>query len=82
MPKNPLPDPEVLWVPFATRRALKIAKRYNIDSVIVTAPPFSAFLIGNALKRKLPHLQLISDFRDEWLRFFLSTFQFPQKRRD
>ena len=70
------PDPEVLWVPFATRRALKIARRYNIDSVIVTAPPFSAFLIGNALKRKLPHLQLISDFRDEWLRFFLSTFSF------
>jgi glycosyltransferase involved in cell wall biosynthesis len=70
------PDPEVLWVPFATRRALTIVKRYNIDSVIVTAPPFSAFLIGNALKRKLPHIQLISDFRDEWLRFFLSTFSF------
>jgi len=70
------PDPEVLWVPFATRRALKIVERYGIESVIVTAPPFSAFLIGNTLKRKLPHLQLISDFRDEWLRFFLSTFSF------
>src|SRR5579883_2251833 len=70
------PDPEVLWVPLATRRAISIAKRHDIRSVIVTAPPFSAFLIGNAIKKKCRDIQLISDFRDEWLRFFLSTFSF------
>lgn len=70
------PDPEVVWVPFATRRARRIVEKYNIDTVLVTAPPFSTFLVGTALKRHFPSLRLISDFRDEWLRFFLSTFDF------
>jgi len=72
------PDPEVVWVPFATRRARQIVKRYGIDTVLVTAPPFSAFLIGNALKREFPALRYVADFRDEWLRFFLSTFDFQR----
>jgi glycosyltransferase involved in cell wall biosynthesis len=72
------PDPEVLWVPFAKRAAKQIVRRHRIDNVLVTAPPFSAFLIGNALKREFPHLRLVSDFRDEWLRFFLSTFDFQK----
>lgn len=72
------PDPEVVWVPIATRRAKQIVAKHKIDSVIVTAPPFSAFLIGNAMKRSFPHLRLVSDFRDEWLRFFLSTFDFQK----
>jgi glycosyltransferase involved in cell wall biosynthesis len=72
------PDPEVVWVPMATRRAKHIVRKHKIDAVIVTAPPFSAFLIGNAVKRSNPQVRLISDFRDEWLRFFLSTFDFQK----
>jgi hypothetical protein len=72
------PDPEVVWVPFALRRAKKLLKRHNIKSVIVTAPPFSALLIGLALRRNFPDLQLITDFRDDWLRFFLGTFDFQK----
>jgi len=72
------PDPEVMWVPFAKRSAKQIVRRHGIDIVLVSAPPFSAFLIGNALKRQFPHLRLVSDFRDEWLRFFLSTFDFQK----
>jgi glycosyltransferase involved in cell wall biosynthesis len=72
------PDPEVVWVPFALRRARKIVREHQIDTVLVTAPPFSAFLIGNALKRQFPHLKLISDFRDDWLRFFLTAFDFQK----
>src|SRR4051794_37761353 len=59
------PEPEVLWTPFALRKARRIIKRFDISAVVVTAPPFSSFLIGNELKRKFPHLKLISDFRDE-----------------
>jgi glycosyltransferase involved in cell wall biosynthesis len=70
------PDPEVVWVPFAIRRARQVVKKYGIDAILVTAPPFSAFLVGNAIKRAFPAVRLISDFRDEWLRFFLSTFEF------
>jgi glycosyltransferase involved in cell wall biosynthesis len=70
------PEPEILWIPFALRKARKIVRRFGIDAVLVTAPPFSAFLVGVALKREFPHLRLISDFRDEWLGFYLSESDF------
>ena len=70
------PDPEVVWVPFALRRARRLVSQYGIRTVLTTAPPFSAFLIGTDLKKYFPHLTLIADFRDEWLEFYLSTFQF------
>jgi glycosyltransferase involved in cell wall biosynthesis len=70
------PDPEVAWVPFATRMASKIIRRHRIGTVLLTAPPFSIFMTGNALKRRFPHLNIVADFRDEWLNFYLKTFDF------
>lgn len=70
------PDPEVLWVPFAIRAAARIIRKYKIDTVLVTAPPFSIFLTGNALKRRFPNLTLVTDFRDEWLKFYLQASDF------
>lgn len=71
-----MPDPQVLWKPLALRAASRIIRQHNIDTVLVTAPPFSVFLIGNELKRRHPHIRLVSDFRDEWLRFYLTDFDF------
>lgn len=71
-----MPDPQVLWKPLALRAASRIIERERIDAVMVTAPPFSVFLIGNELKRRYPNIKLISDFRDEWLRFYLTDFDF------
>ncbi|HUQ94535.1 MAG TPA: glycosyltransferase [Bryobacteraceae bacterium] len=70
------PEPEVLWAPFAIRKARDIIREFGIQTLMITAPPFSAFLVGNALKREFPHLQLISDFRDEWLDFYLNDIDF------
>jgi glycosyltransferase involved in cell wall biosynthesis len=70
------PDPEVVWVPFALRRATRIVEKYGIHTVMVTAPPFSSFLIGVSLKRRFPRLRLISDFRDEWLDFYIHCFDY------
>jgi glycosyltransferase involved in cell wall biosynthesis len=70
------PDPQVVWTPFAIRAARRIIRRHAIDAVLVTAPPFSVFLIGNALKQSFPLIKLVSDFRDEWLRFYLTDFDF------
>lgn len=78
------PDPEIVWVPFALRRARKIVRQYGVEYVLVTAPPFSSFLIGCGLKREFPQIKFISDFRDEWLRFYLTEFEFlktPGTRR-
>src|SRR2546425_12286852 len=41
------PEPEILWVPFALRKARRGVRRYEIEGVLVTAPPFSAFLGGH-----------------------------------
>ncbi|SRR5579884_133322 len=70
------PEPEITWVPFALRRARRIVREFGIDSVVVTAPPFSAFLVGVALKREFPHLRLVADFRDDWLSFYLGEFEY------
>lgn len=61
------PDPQRFWVPFAIWHGLRLVRQHNIDSVLVTAPPFSAFQVGVALKRKHPHLKLILDYRDQWI---------------
>jgi glycosyltransferase involved in cell wall biosynthesis len=66
------PEPEILWAPFAIRKARRIIRRYKIDTLVVTVPPFSALVIGTALKREFPGIMLVSDFRDEWLDFYLN----------
>jgi glycosyltransferase involved in cell wall biosynthesis len=70
------PDPQVLWYPFAVRRAAKLIREKGIQTVLVTAPPFSAYLIVNELKRRFPHLCTIADARDEWLQYFAKEFAF------
>lgn len=70
------PDPEVVWTPGAKRAAARIVRRKAIDAVVVSAPPFSAFLVGNWLKRRFPHLRYVADFRDEWLDFYLNAFEY------
>jgi hypothetical protein len=70
------PDPQVLWYPFAIRRASKLIRDEGIQAVLVTTPPFSAFLIVNELKRRFPHLRAIADIRDEWLDYFVNEFVF------
>jgi glycosyltransferase involved in cell wall biosynthesis len=70
------PDPEIVWFPFALWKASRIIRKEGIQVMIVTAPPFSLFVLGNALKRRFPGVRYISDFRDDWLRFFLGTFDF------
>lgn len=66
-----VPDPQVLWAPFAIQRGAQLIAEYGYDTLLVTAPPYSSFVIGNALKRRFPHLRLISDFRDDWFGFYL-----------
>jgi glycosyltransferase involved in cell wall biosynthesis len=70
------PEPEILWVPFALRQARKIVRKHQIDVVMVTVPPFSALIVGTRLKREFPSLVLVSDFRDEWLSFYLKDFEY------
>lgn len=59
------PDSQILWYHNAVAAGKRILNAAAYDAIFVTAPPFSAFLIGTALARaaKLP---LLIDYRDEW----------------
>ena len=72
------PDPQRFWAPRALARAAQIVRERNIDTVIVTAPPFSVFLTSNELKRRFPHLTLVTDYRDEWLTYYFNTLSVNQ----
>jgi hypothetical protein len=59
------PDPQILWVPGAIRHGLRALRETAHDAILVTAPPFSAFLAGASLSRRTG-LPLVLDYRDEW----------------
>lgn len=67
------PDPQRYWKWTALRRGERLIREEGIRNVLVTAPPFSTFSIGTALKRKFPQIKLISEFRDEWLGYYIKS---------
>jgi glycosyltransferase involved in cell wall biosynthesis len=60
-----IPDDQRGWVPFATRRALALHRAKPFHAVVATAGPYSALLVGQALKRRAG-IPFVADFRDEW----------------
>ncbi|HFC53937.1 MAG TPA: hypothetical protein ENJ43_05845 [Gammaproteobacteria bacterium] len=59
------PDPQILWFPAAASRALELLRATPHDIIFATAPPYSSFLLGSWLKRRVG-LPLVLDYRDEW----------------
>jgi glycosyltransferase involved in cell wall biosynthesis len=59
------PDPQILWVPGAIREGRRLLREVPHAAVMVTAPPFSSFLVGASLSRTF-RLPLVLDYRDEW----------------
>jgi Glycosyltransferase Family 4 len=68
------PDPMVTWVPFARRKAEEIIRRHQIDTVVLNSPPYSSLFIGCHLKKRFPHLRLITEIRDDWVGYYLVHF--------
>lgn len=61
-----IPDARMCWIAPSVRRLKKILRAENIDTVISTGPPHSTHLIALGLKRAIPSLRWIADFRDPW----------------
>jgi glycosyltransferase involved in cell wall biosynthesis len=61
-----LPDNKIGWRRRAVARALALHKQTPFDLVFATAPPFTSFLIGRTLKRKI-NRPLVFDYRDPWV---------------
>ena len=39
------PEPEIMWIPFALRKARKIIRQHQIEYLLVTVPPFSLLVL-------------------------------------
>lgn len=65
------PDPQVVWTFGASLKAIDIIESRRIHTVIVTVPPFSTLRLISDIKRALPHVTVVADFRDEWLGYYL-----------
>lgn len=60
------PDPQILWNHSAYRLAVRDSQQHAYHAILVSGPPFSSFLLGCQLKRRLG-IPLVLDFRDEWM---------------
>lgn len=61
-----IPDARVFWVKPSIKFLEQYLKENKIDVVVTSGPPHSLHLIGLGLKKKLPGIKWIADFRDPW----------------
>ncbi|MCF2219850.1 glycosyl transferase family 1 [Chryseobacterium sp. PS-8] len=61
-----IPDARVFWVKPSVKFLEQYLKENQIEVVVTSGPPHSLHLIGLHLKKKLPNLKWIADFRDPW----------------
>ncbi|GAB0157570.1 glycosyltransferase family 4 protein [Chryseobacterium sp. Alg-005] len=61
-----IPDARVFWVKPSVKFLEQYLKEHKIDVVVTSGPPHSLHLIGLQLKKKMPNLKWIADFRDPW----------------
>tara|TARA_E500000331_G_C17273023_1_gene720276 strand:- start:21489 stop:22760 length:1272 start_codon:yes stop_codon:yes gene_type:complete len=61
-----IPDPKVYWVKPSIKVLSKKIEKEGINYIVSTGPPHSMHLIALGLKRKIPNLKWIADFRDPW----------------
>ncbi|MDQ0593211.1 hypothetical protein QFZ37_001580 [Chryseobacterium ginsenosidimutans] len=61
-----IPDARIFWVKPSVKFLENYLKENKIDVIVTSGPPHSLHLIGLNLKKKLPNLKWIADFRDPW----------------
>lgn len=61
-----IPDSARIWFEKSKETALNIIKEENIKIIYTTSAPYSDHLLGLYIKRKMPQIKWIADFRDEW----------------
>ena len=61
-----IPDARVGWNTYAFKKAKQLLQTEKFDFVITTGPPQSTHLVGLKLKKMMPNICWIADFRDPW----------------
>ena len=60
-------DKQIGWMPFALMKAIRLINKHKIRNVYITAFPYSAFLVGIALKLIYgKRIFWVADYRDAW----------------
>jgi glycosyltransferase involved in cell wall biosynthesis len=59
------PDPQLFWTVPVVLQALKIIKRHEVKTFVITSPPWSTQIAGYFIK-KLSGLPWVADLRDPW----------------
>ncbi|MGD8979260.1 MAG: glycosyltransferase family 4 protein [candidate division WOR-3 bacterium] len=70
------PDNKTPWIPFAYSVGIK----KEVDYILVTAPPFSAFITGYYIAKRTGK-PLVVDFRDAWLEFPFMRYRGQLQKR-
>lgn len=70
-----IPDNEILWLPFAVWRGIRIIRKERPSIIYSTASPYTDHLIALILA-KLSGLSWVADFRDPWV----DRANFPRNR--
>lgn len=66
-----IPDPRIFWVKPASRFLEDLIQQEKISHMVTTGPPHSVHLIGLRLKKRIPSVKWIADFRDPWSEWHL-----------
>jgi len=61
-----IPDPRKFWINPSVKFLRKYLADNKVDAVVSTGPPHSMHLIAAGLKKQMPSLPWIADFRDPW----------------
>ncbi len=74
-----IPDNKIGWKRKAVARAVALHNERHFDLIFTTAPPFTDFLIGSAVKRKI-NRPLVFDYRDPWVDYPFKFYATPLHR--
>ncbi len=61
-----IPDGTTIWAHTTKRKAVRLMKQDNIEYLYTTSAPYCSHLLGRYVKKRLPHIKWVADFRDEW----------------
>ncbi|WP_353164985.1 glycosyltransferase family 4 protein [Empedobacter brevis] len=61
-----IPDARKFWVNPSAEYLKDFLQKENIDAIVTSGPPHSLHLIGLKLKKQLPNIKWLADFRDPW----------------
>lgn len=60
------PDRVFFWYFFNRNSVLKLLSQKSISTVYITVGPYSASLFGSFIKKRMPEIKFILDYRDAW----------------